>query len=123
MWSKTYNKKGTLIKSVCLDSDMKITSMHHIEGNSYLQYNVWSYETLILHRTYGKEVRLIEDDSYSGKVFRCVLDNSNKMDVPIVTETHFEMSDKDIVSFNVDKNKLDLWKTKVQKKTKKEKSI
>ncbi len=123
MWSKTYDKKGTLVKSVSFDDDMNIKSMHHVENKGYLQYNVWSYETLILYRTYKEDVKLLEDQFSSGKVFRCVVKDSEKFEIPNNIETHFEMSDKDILNFNVDKNKLNLWKTKTQKKIKKEKSI
>lgn len=123
MRSKTYDKKGTLIKSVSFDSDMNIKSMHHVENKGYLQYNVWSYETLILYRTYKEDVKLVEDQASSGKVFRCAIKGSDKLEIPQSIETHFEMSDKDILNFNVDKIKLNLWKTKTQKKTKKEKII
>ncbi len=119
MRSKTYDKKGTLIKSVSFDSEMNIKSMHHVENKGYLQYNVWSYETLILYRTYKEDVKLVEDQVSSGKVFRCAIKGSDKFEIPQSIETHFEMSDKDILNFNVDKIKLNLWKTKTQRKKKK----
>ena len=116
MWVKKYNKSGSLTESVQLNENGETVSLYSIHGDGYLKINVWGGDKELSYQTYDEEVELIEENRGTIKFFRCVLKNKKGViDYPKTTKSHFAMSNGDIINFNIDKKKLQKWKTKAKK--------
>jgi hypothetical protein len=117
MWIRRYNKAGEFTQSVQFSEEGEVKSYYAIEGKEYVKYNVWGDDKEMSFQVADEEIKL-DENKIGAQFFRGVSKNNNKggINYPKFNK-HLAIVNGDIINFNIDKSKLQQWKTKAKKQT------
>jgi phage pi2 protein 07 len=115
MWVRTYDKSGGLVQSAKLDSEGNTESFYSISGKEYTRFNIWGSDKVLEFQVSDEDLELVENRE-GAKFFRCVSKHNKKGGINYPTyKKKISIENGEIINFNIDKQKIQQWKTKAKK--------
>jgi hypothetical protein len=112
LWLKIYDKDDFLEKSVKINDQHQVESIYCVDKNTFFKMNVRNNKKHIEFKILNSEISLMEG-SAETIFYRYISKNGKKnIEIPLC-DYNIQLENNIISNFNISKNKIQLWKTKI----------